>query len=176
MFWKIALQIIFILLTFITGNYNVYVFNCSVTEFFFYRNLCVEDNIFSCILIEFNISLSDCSHSCDNALILKRTAEMDPPEEPVLTESAPNSRPTSSRPGSRNSVKFPTSSKPLPPIGTKSDPNLEEDSDSDTTDSDTDSDLSGDENGKGDLNDDSRSTKSNISRGEDKILCCANEF
>jgi len=96
---------------------------------------------------------------------------MDPPEEPVLTESAPNSRPSSSRPGSRNSVKFPTSSKPLPPIGTKSDPNLEEDSDSDT-----DSDLSGDENGKGDLNDDSRSTKSNISRGEDKIFCCRTEL
>ncbi|CAC5362948.1 unnamed protein product [Mytilus coruscus] len=57
---------------------------------------------------------------------------MDPPAEPVVTGNAPNSRPNSSRAGSRNSVKFPTSN-PLPPIGAKGD-------------------------------DDTRSTKSNISR------------
>ncbi|XP_076097356.1 uncharacterized protein LOC143067745 isoform X4 [Mytilus galloprovincialis] len=81
---------------------------------------------------------------------------MDPPAEPVVTGNAPNSRPNSSRAGSRNSVKFPTSN-PLPPIGAKGDHQSKEESDSET-----DSILSDDEMGKGD--DDTRSTKSNISR------------
>ncbi|XP_052105042.1 glutamate-rich protein 6-like isoform X4 [Mytilus californianus] len=81
---------------------------------------------------------------------------MDPPAEPVVTGNAPNSRPNSSRAGSRNSVKFPTSN-PLPPIGAKGDHQPKEESDSET-----DSILSDDEIGKGD--DDTRSTKSNISR------------
>lgn len=81
---------------------------------------------------------------------------MDPPAEPVVTGNAPNSRPNSSRAGSRNSVKFPTSN-PLPPIGAKGDHQTKEESDSET-----DSILSDDEIGKGD--DDTRSTKSNISR------------
>lgn len=81
---------------------------------------------------------------------------MDPPAEPVVTGNAPNSRPNSSRAGSRNSVKFPTSN-PLPPIGAKGDHQPKEESDSET-----DSILSDDEMGKGD--DDTRSTKSNISR------------
>ncbi|XP_063430297.1 glutamate-rich protein 6-like isoform X4 [Mytilus trossulus] len=81
---------------------------------------------------------------------------MDPPAEPVVTGNAPNSRPNSSRAGSRNSVKFPTSN-PLPPIGAKGDHQPKEESDSET-----DSILSDDDIGKGD--DDTRSTKSNISR------------
>ena len=87
---------------------------------------------------------------------------MDPPAEPVVTENAPSSRPSSSRAGSRNSVKFPTT-KPLPPIGAKGDHNPEEESESD---SETESVLSDDELGKGDAEDDTRSTKSNLSRGK----------
>lgn len=84
---------------------------------------------------------------------------MDPPAEPVETE---NTRPNSSRAGSRNSVKFPTS-KPLPPIGAQGDILPQDDSDSDTDSDLTDDDMENKE-------DDTRSTKSNLSRGKITLL------